>query len=406
MSRPDLLKRLAGGASALVLMASVSPALATQVRAPGEPPAANTAEAGLWGVSEETETYARRRGDRNNDPALNAYVSGLTCRVAGPHCKDIRVYVMDRPVFNAMAMPNGYVEVWSGLMLRASTEDELAFVLGHEVAHFLEEHSFERMRSLKNTSTALLVFSLGAAATGVYYQVDVSALIDAVYLSSMAAYMGYNQSHEAQSDQMGLDMVHGLGLDASAGAAIWENVKAETAASSFRRVRNTEAFGSAFRTHPLTIERIAALGAQAKALGFDGTTLEDRKRYRAIIRPYLADWIEDEHRHRDFGRLLHLLERLGADGDDLGVINYHKGEVYRRRREEGDDLLAANAYRAAVAHADVPVAAYRELGALEAKLGNGAAARTAFNTYRELAPQADDLWIVEDQISRLEGDKT
>ncbi|GAA0390462.1 hypothetical protein GCM10009093_16340 [Brevundimonas terrae] len=59
-----------------------------------------------------------------------------------------------------------------------------------------------------------------------------------------------------------------------------------------------------------------------------------------------------------------------------------------------------------MAHADVPVAAYRELGALEARLGNGAAARTAFNTYRELAPQADDLWIVEDQISRLEGDKT
>ncbi|MEG1452602.1 M48 family metallopeptidase [Brevundimonas sp.] len=405
MSRPDLSRLMAGAASALVLMAASSTVWATQVRAPGEQPAANTAEAGLWGMSEETETYARRRGDRNNDPALNAYVSDLTCRVAGEHCKDIRVYVMDRPVFNAMAMPNGYVEVWSGLMLRASTEDELAFVLGHEVGHFLEEHSFERLRTLKNTSTALLVFSLGAATAGVYYQVDVSALIDAVYLSSMAGYMGYNQSHESQSDQMGLDMVHRLGLDASAGASIWGNVKAETAASSFRRVRNSEASGSAFRTHPLTVERIAALSTQAKALGFSGTDADDRKRYRAIIRPHLAGWIEDEHRHRDFGRLLHLLDRLGADGEDLGLVNYHKGEVYRRRREEGDDLLAVTAYRAAVAHADVPVAAYRELGALEARTGNTGAAREALTQYIRLAPQADDLWIVEEQLSRLEGDK-
>ena len=393
-----------GGVAALTLVLGASTALA-QVRAPGEPPRPNTAEAGLWGIAEETETYTRRRGDRNTDPALNAYVQELTCKVAGDHCGDIRVYVMNRPVFNATAMPNGAVEVWSGLMLRASTEDELAFVLGHEVAHFLEEHTYERMRTQKLTNNALLVFSMGAVAAGVYYQVDVSELIDAVYLSSMAAFMGYNQSQEAQSDRMGLDMIHDLGLDASAGASIWQNLTAENAASSFRSVRRSEAYGSAFRTHPLTADRIASLSRQADELGYKGATREDRLRYRAIIRPHLAAWIEDEHRHRDFGRLLHLLDRLSEDGEDLGLLSYHKGEVYRRRRQEGDDLLAVNAYRAAVRHADAPVAAHRELGTLEARLGNHAAARDAFKTYISLAPQADDLWIVEDQLSRLEGDK-
>lgn len=387
-----------------VSLLTIGSAAQAQVRAPGEAPQAETAEAGLWGLSEQAETQARRRGDRNTDEALNAYVSQLACRIAADHCGDVRVYVMDRPFLNASAAPNGYVEVWSGLLLRAETEDELAFVLGHEIGHFLEEHSFERLRRQKLVSNTLMVVSLGVGAAGVYYQVDVSAVIDAAYLSGISGLFAYNQSQEMQADQLGLEIANKVGFDASAGSSIWLNQRAETAASSFRRVRNAEAFGSAFQTHPLTETRVQALTDQGKALGMAGTTREDRVRYRAIIRPHLSAWIEDEHRHRDFGRLLHLLDRLGKDGEDLGLINYHKGEVYRRRREEGDEVLAVAAYRAAVAYADAPTAAFRELGGLEDRAGNKSAARDALNKYRELAPDADDLWIVEDQLARLEGD--
>ena len=390
-------------AMALLAMPTLSMA-AVQVRAPGEPPKPETAEAGLWGLFDRTEIAARARADLNRDPELNAYVSQLTCRLAGDHCSDIRVYVMDRPVLNAGAGANGYVEVWSGLMLRASTEDELAFVLGHEIAHFLEEHSYETLRRQKIISNTVMVVGFGAAAAGVYYQVDVGDLIDAVYLAGVSNFFAFSQGQESQSDRMGLELAHKAGFDASAGAMIWRNQKEETAASSFRRVRMSDASGSAFRTHPLTQVRIGALETQAKQVGFAGTTLEDRQHYRTIIRPHLQQWLEDEHRHRDFGRLLHLLDRLAADDEDLGVINYHRGETYRRRREGGDDLLSANAYRVAVQYADAPVAAYRELGNLEARLGNADAARNAFNQYIALAPQADDLWIVEDQLSRLEGD--
>lgn len=396
-------KALLGALSALALTAVAMPA-AAQVRAPGEPPLANTAEAGLWGMFERAEIEARKRGDLNKDPALNAYVSDLTCRLAADHCQDIRVYVMDRPILNAQAASNGYVEVWSGLMLRAETEDELAFVLGHEIAHFLEEHSYERLRAHRNAMTAAMVVSVAAAGVGAYYQVDVSGVIDAAYLGAVSTYFGFSRANESQSDEMGVGMAHKIGLDPASAANMWRNQQAETKASTFPRVRRSEAAGSVFRSHPLTQDRVSSLEAQAKVLGGKPATLENRKAYRAVIRPHLNSWIEDEHRHRDFGRLLHLLDRLGADGEDLGVINYQRGEVYRRRREEGDDLLAATAYRVAVAHADAPFAAYRELGTLEARMNNRDAARDAFNKYRQLAPDADDLWIVEEQLSRLEGD--
>ena len=394
--------RRAALAAGLVLCAALASPAWAQVRAPGKPPMANTAEAGLWDLSHRAEVQARARADLNRDPALNAWVSQMTCQIAGEHCADIRVSVMDRPVFNAMVMPNGFVEVWSGLMLRATTADELAFVLGHEVGHFLEEHSFERLRREKITQNVMLAVSLGAAAAGAYYQVDVSDLIDAVYLTGVSAHFAYSRAHESQSDQMGLDRVAALGLNPGAGRLIWENQLAETAASSFSRVRRAEAFGSAFRTHPLTAERVSALRAQGERLGVREVQVEDRRQYRAMIRPHLGHWIEDEHRHRDYGRLLHLLDRLGQDGEDLGLIFYHRGEVHRRRREAGDDLLAVAAYRVSVEHDDAPVEAWRELGTIEARLGNTAAARDAFSQYLNKAPTADDHWIIEDQLAQLE----
>lgn len=394
--------RLAVAAAVWVLAVSLTSPAWAQTRAPGEPPAANTAEAGLWDLTHRAEIQARGRADLNRDPALNQWLSELTCRVAGEHCADVRVYVMDRPVFNAMAAPNGYVEVWSGLILRATTEDELAFVLGHEVGHFLEEHSFEQLRRQKITQNVLLAVSLGAAAAGAYYQVDVSELIDAVYLSGISAFFAFGREQESQSDQMGLERLGALGFNPGAGVLIWENQQSEVAASSFNRVRRSEAFASAFRTHPLTRERVAALKAQGEKMGTREVRAQDRQDYRAKIRPYLAHWIEDEHRHRDYGRLLHLLDRLGQDGEDLGLISYHKGEVYRRRREAGDDLLAVAAYRLAVAHTDAPVEAWRELGTLEARLGNSAAARDALSQYLQKAPTADDHWIIEEQLAQLE----
>ena len=396
-------KHLIALACAVSLLALV-PAANAQVRAPGEPPQPETAEAGLWQMLQEAEVQARRRSDRNNDPALNAYVSGLACKIAASHCGDIRVYVMDRPVFNAAAGANGYVEVWSGLLLRAETEDEVAFALGHEIAHFLEEHSYEALRRQKIVSNTLMVVSLGVGAAGMYYQVDISGVIDAAYLAGISSFFSYSQSQESQADELGLKIADDVGFNPAAGPAIWMNLQAENRESSFRRVRNADASASVFRTHPLTETRVQTLSEQAEVLGAQGTEREDRVRYRAIIRPYLAEWIEDEHRHRDFGRLLHLLDRLGKDGEDLGLLNYHKAEVYRRRREEGDDVLGLAAYRAAVAYPDVPVAAFRELGDLEIRAGNKMAARDALNKYRELAPDADDLWIIEDQLARLEGD--
>ena len=75
-------------------------------------------EGGLWGLMDREEAKLKRSAFLVRDPALNEYVSGIACRLAGDHCPDMRVYLVRTPVFNASMAPNGMMQVWSGLLLR------------------------------------------------------------------------------------------------------------------------------------------------------------------------------------------------------------------------------------------------------------------------------------------------
>lgn len=386
-------------AGLLLATASAAPALA-QHRAPGLVPDPASVEGGLWGLMQRTEEDAKHSADLNTDPALNDYVRGVVCRIASEYCGEIRVYIMDRPLLNASMAPNGYIEVWSGLLLRAENEAQLAFVLGHELGHFLENHSLEQWNTQKTWATAALVITVGAGVAGAYYNVNLSGIGDIAYLAAISSVMSYSRGQETQADAIGFERMVAAGLEPTAAAGIWRQQQEETRASSFRSVRQSEAMGSIFRSHPLTAERVAALDALAR--GRSGG-LEERERYRAAIRPHLAAWLADDLSRRDFNASLALTERLERDGMDLGVLEFHRGQIHRQRREDGDLELARDAYLTSTQYEDAPVGAWRELGDLQARLGDPEAARLAWRTYLDRATTADDRWIVEDSLTALES---
>lgn len=386
------------GAVAAVLVAQ--PAIAQQ-RSPGLAPELDTAEGGLWSASETAERRARQSPELNADPALNAYVKSVACGIAPEYCDDVRIYVMDRPAFNAQMAPNGYMEVWSGLLLRAETEAELAFVLGHEIGHFAENHSIEQWNALKTRMGVAMAIGAVAGVAGAYYAVDLSALGNLAYLGTIAATFNYSRGQETEADRLGFERMVAAGYAAPSAAALWRSRQAESKASSFPSVRREDAAGSIFRTHPITAERIAALDALAAPRGDGGRT--ERQAYRAAVRPHLAAWLADDLRRRDFDGGLVLTERLERDGLDLGVLGFHRGQIFRQRRGDGDQERARDAYRAASRYEDAPVAVWRELGDLEARLGDPNAARAAYRTYLERATTADDRWIVEDSLNGLGG---
>lgn len=396
------------------LVETPPPAATVAAVAPPPPsrtrPDSSTDEGGLWGVSDRAELQARASGQLENDAALNAYVRDVACRVAAEYCGDIRLYIMNRPFFNASMAPNGYMEVWSGLLLRAEDEAQLAFVLGHETAHYGERHSLEALRTQRSRATGAMIATVVIAAAGTAAAVnspnsassisDVTRVaVDAVYLGTIASLFGFSRENEAEADNVGFNHAVAANYDPTAGQRIWTYLIGETAASDNPDTRRRETRGSIFSTHPLSSDRVEALTERSAAHSGSGET--HRERYRAIIRPFLDEWLRADLRRRDYGQTKHLLDHLAQHGEDLGVIEYYRGEICRLRRAEGDRATALQHYSNAITHSDAPAAAWRELGEFASRDGRHAEAAAHFTTYLERAPNAEDRALIEARLAQI-----
>lgn len=385
---------LCGAAVALAFggTAFAAPQIA-DLRAPNIRPDETTDEGGLWSVSDKSETQAKASAELNRDPALNEYVRGVACKVTADYCGDIRVYILDRPYFNASMAPNGYMEVWSGLLLRVDNEAQLAFVLGHETAHYAHNHSIQSWRAAKARSNAAFFVSVLAAGAGA------GVIGNLAYLGAAASLFSFSRENELEADESGVRRAAAAGYDGAQSTGVWRELMAETQASQFDKVRKRETRTGVFASHPINAERIEALEETIAGLPEGGAV--EQERYRAMIRPHLSDWLKDELRRKDFGASLHLIERLAASGEDQGVLGFYKGEAYRLRKNEGDAALALAAYETASAQPDAPAATWRELGEAQRTAGAPDKARAAFEIYLANAPEAEDRWLVEASLKKL-----
>jgi beta-barrel assembly-enhancing protease len=394
-------------------------------RKPGQVPVPTTLEGGIWAESAKAEQKAKTSGERNHDAALHDYVNGVLDKAATPFGDDLRLYVMDRPFFNASMAPNGYTEVWTGTLLRCQTEDELAFVLGHEAGHFRHSHSVKTYQAAKDGQNAALaasmllsVVAMGASMNASSVQAIqninniASGLINIVYLGTVAAYFGYSRETEGQADTYGLTYIKQAGYYTGAASDVWASRLDETAASDYEKVRRSPARVNVFGGHPLETVRLSALEKQERLLngGASATRSEDdakaaRTAYRGKIRPYLSAWLKDDLRRQDYGQTLWVVKRLSIDGEDAGLLNFYAGEAYRLRGgrgAEGPDLeKAIDAYKTALQSSDAPKETHRQLGDVYRRLGATAEAIDSFKAYLAAAPDAADAWMIQDQIDTL-----
>ena len=125
----------------------------------GERPTLDSDEAGLWMAMDRVEANLRTSGRIIADPALNSYVRTLVCRLTPPHCDGIRIYVVQTPHVNASMAPNGMMQIWTGLLLHAENEAQVAYVLGHEIGHYVRRHSVQQFRDLRTKAAASVFFT-------------------------------------------------------------------------------------------------------------------------------------------------------------------------------------------------------------------------------------------------------
>ena len=147
-------------------------------------------------------------------------VREITTRLTPPYISSdsVRVRVVETDEWNAAAMGNGAIWVYSGL-IDSMTDDELAIVLGHELAHYTHEHS--RRNAKRGMWTQML--AVGAMASS--QAIDSGATRSAVELGSVlglsAFGSGYSRDLEDQADRVGLRYVYEAGYDVHQGPSLW-----------------------------------------------------------------------------------------------------------------------------------------------------------------------------------------
>ncbi len=365
----------------LLLLALLLTACATPRVDPVSPISAATDaasdEAGLIMQMDRYESELMHSAALVRDPALNRYLSELTCKLAGDHCPQIRVHLVRQPYFNAQMGPNGMLIVWTGLLLRVEDEAQLAFVLGHEIGHYVARDSLARWQKLKSTS------NLAAA-----LQLLGGGLIGAA--ASMGAYStlyAFGREQERAADDYGLQQLRRLGYDDRRAGELWAAVWEE------EKVRDRELLSSIFATHPASEERRDRLRQAAQ--GIDTGTMVAADPYFAAVAGQRRLWLDDEIGRRHYRQTEVLLKRLRALPRAAADHAYYTAEMYRRRARSGDTELAIEAYRAAIEHADAVPEAWRGLGLCLRQLGRDDEARDALGEYLARAPKAEDRAIIE-----------
>jgi Zn-dependent protease with chaperone function len=130
----------------------------------------------------------------------------------------IRVHVVETKEWNAAAMGNGAVWVYTGL-INDMSDDELAIILGHELAHYTHEHS--RRAAKQSMWTQILGLGAVAAAGTIDNDAARTSAQVAALLSMTAFSSGYSRDHEDQADRVGLRYTYEGGYDVRQGPVLW-----------------------------------------------------------------------------------------------------------------------------------------------------------------------------------------
>jgi len=138
------------------------------------------------------------------------------------------VKVIDDPkTVNAFCMAGGKMAIYSGMWekLRA-TDDEIAQVMGHEIAHALADHTRERM-SIAMTSAAVTTAAAVAITVAGGDERAGLALTGAQLASVLAIQLPNSRESEAEADQIGIELAARAGFDPKAAATLWQKMGKE-----------------------------------------------------------------------------------------------------------------------------------------------------------------------------------
>ena len=168
-------------------------------------------------------------------------------------------FLVDDTEFNAFALPGGYMGVNLGLIAQADTRDEMASVLGHELSHITQRHIARSMVANKHQSIMTMAAMLiGLLASAKAKNGDVPmAVIQGSQAAAATAQLTFSRQMETEADTFGQQVMTEAGFSPSGMADMFGKLEVVS------RLNDSNQYPW-LRSHPLTIERIAAARLRAR----------------------------------------------------------------------------------------------------------------------------------------------
>lgn len=174
----------------------------------------------------QTLAAAQKQQNLNKDAAVVKRVRQIADRII-PHVAVFRpeavkwqweVNVISSKELNAWCMPGGKIAFYTGLIdgLKAS-DDELAQVMGHEIAHALREHAWERASSSVTAGLGMSIIGIALGANE--GQMDLAGLVYNVTFE-----LPNSREHETEADRIGIELAARAGYDPRAAVSLWQKM--------------------------------------------------------------------------------------------------------------------------------------------------------------------------------------
>ncbi len=185
-------------------------------------------EAQMRAIGERSFTEIRSRSQISNNSAFLDQVRRVGQRVAkavaGREAFEFFVFEDDQQV-NAFVLPGGKVVVYTGLLRFIKSDDELAVVLGHEIAHVTARHANERLSH--QIALGVLSSSLEIAMQGKGSHDTVLGALGVG--STLGVLLPFSRMHELEADRIGLIYAAKAGYDPAVALGFWERMQQASA---------------------------------------------------------------------------------------------------------------------------------------------------------------------------------
>lgn len=355
----------------------------------------------------------KSKGLLYRDAESNDYIKALARRLAPEFDSqgiEIRVFLVKNATPNAIALPNGDIYVFSGLMALVQNQDQLASIVAHEIGHVIHRHGLKSAINQRNTIVTAHITNIFLFGTGL------------AYLPAGASLASFSRDMEQEADQLSLEYLHSAGFDVSQSPAVFERFTTLPTANSIA--------GSIYSSHPDNQARIAYLNQRIQTDFTPPHPLQPSDQFEQVRARMVELNVKLRLRAKQYQLALRLLDEAEAYYQQQEKITYYRGEVYRqmadnpeaaakehawlqeRNMREEDKVLyqqkvvehrakARENFTSIEASDTAPKELFRGLGMICNQEGDAAGAAAHFQKYLDQPTPPKDRLFIQHQIELL-----